>query len=161
MEAESPTSLRFPAVPLLITLIVMLSATGSGCGDTVGTQRYHIPGTWEGFIGLGIGIEPTVKGDLTLSISHAMVCTVSGEASGLTGSTHLEFDFSGLLQIDQTETALGDITVIRLQPGVDTLQATATMSGEFNLVNGGAFGEWHVKPDEAFAADGQWTVVKK
>ena len=162
MKQESHKSVRSSFCSVLLALILMLLVTVSGCDSSTNANKFSIPGTWEGFIGLGIGIEPTVKGDLTLNISGAMVCTVSGHASGLVGSTnYLEFDFTGLLQVDQTETILGDITIVRYQPGIDTLQATATMSGEFNLRNGGAFGEWYVKPDEAFNADGQWTVLKK
>lgn len=147
---------RIKLIAVCSTFIALIT-----CGSPVQSDPVAIPGTWEGYIGFG-GLGTLITGDLTLEISEAKVCTVNGEASGLLGGTdYIELEFEGLMYIDVSNIPMGDITVTRYRAGIDTVQITAIMSGEFNLVSAGAFGEWHAYPDQAFSGEGNWTVLKR
>ncbi|MFC1499389.1 hypothetical protein ACFL6T_00015 [Candidatus Zixiibacteriota bacterium] len=147
------------SVSALVIAIVLLLA---GCGEEVGAVRVNIPGIWEGYISQGSIPGTPNKGDLTLTINNELECTVEGFVDGSLpewgGEFHLEI--SGLGYVDGNKRLFGAVKVVRTRPGSEPDSINGTISGEFNLVSAGAFGDWFGDPGELFNGVGLWTVIK-
>ena len=143
---------------LIIAGILLLA----GCGEEVGTVRVDIPGIWEGYISQGTIPGTPDKGDLTLTINKDMECTVEGFVDGdiseWGGVFHLEI--TGFGYVDGNKRLLGAVKAVRTREGSEPDSITGTISGEFNLVSAGAFGDWFADRGELFDGVGLWTVMK-
>ena len=144
---------------LTIAIILVLA----GCGmEEVGTVRVDIPGIWEGYISQGLTPGTPNKGDLTLTVTQDMECTVEGFVDGdineFGGAFHLEI--TGFGYVDGNKRLYGAVKVVRTRTGSEPDSLTGTIAGEFNLVSAGAFGDWLADPGSLFSGAGLWTVIK-
>ena len=143
---------------LIIAFILLLA----GCGEEVGTVRVDIPGIWEGYISQGSIPGTPNKGDLKFTITRDLECTMEGFVDGNLaewgGVFHLEI--TGFGYVDGNKRLLGAVKAVRTREGSAPDSITGTISGEFNLVSAGAFGDWFADQGELFAGVGLWTVMK-
>jgi len=144
---------------LTIAIILVLA----GCGmEEVGTVRVDIPGIWEGYISQGVTPGTPNKGDLTLTVTRNMECTIEGFVDGnLTefgGEFHL--DITGFAYVDGNKRLFGAVKAVRTRAGSAPDSVTGTIAGEFNLVSAGAFGDWFADSGSLFPGVGLWTVMK-
>lgn len=112
---------------------------------------------------MGWGTPPyTFTGDLVLLIDESRECSVDGAMSGtILGWGDFELRFTGTIYINVTNGALGEITITRYRAGIDTVQVTGSMAGQFDLKQVYAFGSWETNLDEAFDIEGEWGAMKK
>ncbi len=148
---------RVTAVILVLILIL------AGCGmEEVGSVRVNIPGVWEGYISQGNTLGTDDKGDLTLTVTKNMECTIKGFVDGniaaWDGVFHLEI--TGFGYVDGNKRLLGEVKAVRTRPGFEPDSILGSIAGEFILVSAGAFGDWFAYQGAAFAGVGNWTVMK-
>ncbi|MFC1627716.1 hypothetical protein ACFL3H_01215 [Gemmatimonadota bacterium] len=147
---------------MVSALVIAISMLLAGCGEEVGAIRVDIPGTWEGYISQGNAPGTPNKGDLKLTINQDMECTVAGFVDGNIsewgGAFHLEI--TGLCFVDGNKRLFGAVKAVRTREGSAPDSIMGTLSGEFNLVSAGAFGNWGADQGSLFGAAGLWTVLK-
>ncbi len=145
---------------ILVSLLLILVSTAS-CGDPVDPDPVPLTGRWEGFV--GYGTHPvSINGQLVMIIAEDRTCTLDGVVSGnITAWGDFELRFTGTIYVDMTTTALGEVTVTRIRAGADTVQITATMSGQFDLRKAYVMGSWESNPGEVFGAAGDWGAIRK
>ena len=142
-------------------LLTSTLITTAGC-DSPTEGDYGFKGEWEGYIGFTMMIPPLVKGDFTLNIEKSRDCGCYGSMSGVyDGWGDFELTFTGCPIIDVFNSIRGEMTVTRYRAGVDTLVATASISGYFSDLTPAAFGEWNTVEGSPFAAGGRWGASKK
>lgn len=146
---------RFAAVALLIAAAGLFAV---GCSETGNPEPVSYPGFWEGYL----GFADNNSGITTLVIEDDLSCLATGVLSGTTqawGDYEVRFEGDVTIRID--ETLLGPITITRIRPGIDTLQAQGIMSGEFNLPLAQALGNWSTNQGEPFGIQGGWGARKR
>ena len=147
------------AAAVILGIILVLA----GCGmEEVGSVRVDIPGVWEGYISQGTVLGTDDRGDLTLTVTKQMECTIEGFVDGdiaaWGGIFHL--DITGFGYVDGNKRLLGEVKVVRTRPGAEPDSILGSIAGEFNLVSAGAFGDWFAYQGSVFDGVGNWTVIK-
>ncbi len=148
---------RLPAVSLIVVSAVLLVS----CESSLGVE-YTLPGTWEGYIGLGQLTNQIAKGDLTMVITPQKAVTVSGSISGYSdihgGDFVMVFEGSPVIRVQGD--VYGQITMTRYRAGIDTTDVTVLFTGTFSDMSVSCFGDWGTVTGSAFSAAGTWTAVK-
>ena len=154
---KSRRTIKLLATFILVCCISWILA----CGESTEPESVTLAGRWEGFVGLGAPPYP-IKGDLVLLVDENRECSVDGSMSGsLLTWGNFELRFTGTLHVSVGNAALGEIALTRYRTGIDTVQVTGTMSGQFDLEKKYVLGSWHSDPDEVFAINGEWGAMKK
>jgi hypothetical protein len=150
---QSPGT-RIAAAALLILTAGLFAI---GCSDTGNPDPVSYPGFWEGYL----GFADNNSGITTLEIENDLSCRATGVLNGtILAWGEFEIRFEGDVTIRVDETLLGPITVTRIRPGIDTLQAQGIMSGEFNLRLAQCLGAWTTNPGGPFGIQGSWGARK-
>jgi hypothetical protein len=154
LPLEFLPGLRVAVAALLVAAAGLLAAS---CSDTGNPDPVSYPGFWEGYLGLA----DNNSGIATLEIESDLSCLATGVISGNNQAWgDFEIRFEGDVTIRVDETLLGPITITRIRPGIDTLQAQGTMSGEFNLRLAQCLGYWSTDTGEPFGVQGSWGARK-
>lgn len=160
LSFAAPHSVRFAICSVLTSMLI----TTAGCESP--TEAGHgLAGEWEGYIGLSLTVPPVVKGDFTVTILKSLDCDCSGSMSGFfSGWNDFVLTFTGSPGIDSNHLINGEMTVTRYRAGVDTLVATAWISGSFigdlGDPNISVTGLWGTVNGSPFMADGRWGAYK-
>ena len=132
-----------------------------GCENSLKVE-YNLPGTWEGYIGLGQQTNQVAVGDLTMIVDNQRNVSVSGVITGswdvYGGEFTLTFEGNPILRVQ--EDIYGEITMTRYRPGIDTTAVTVLFTGLFSEHSVSCFGDWQTVSGSVFSGTGTWTVAK-
>jgi len=142
---------------LLVTGLVatvLLTATCSLPSE----PKKTLPGTWFGFV----SYKQSTGGYANITIAEDRSCTlygqISGQEAGWGGAYTLVFEGEPTIL---TGRILGDVTITRQRPGIDTVQVSGYWSGDIVMEDEYMFGIWVTDQGEAFGADGPWAATKQ
>jgi hypothetical protein len=117
-----------------------------------------LPGTWFGYL----SYQESTGGYNTMTITADRSCTlvgqVSGQSDGWGGSYTLLFQGDPTIL---TNRILGEITITRQRPGIDTVQVSGYWSGDIVLEEESMYGIWVTDQGAAFYAEGFWGANKQ
>ncbi|MFC1500072.1 hypothetical protein ACFL6T_03525 [Candidatus Zixiibacteriota bacterium] len=109
-----------------------------------------------------MNVPPVATGDFTITIQKSLNCDCSGDMSGVSGVWgDFVLTFTGFPVIGSSNLLTGEMTVTRYRAGIDTLVATAWLSGSFiGKDNASLMGNWGTVNGASFMADGRWGVYR-
>jgi hypothetical protein len=107
-------------------------------------------------------VSQVATGELTIDIDSSDACALSGSITGeWLPWGEFELTFCGNPWIRTHGDMMAHLQCRRIRAGIDTLDATVTLYGDFSSTSPSIFGQWNTEDGSPFACSGQWTVLKE
>ncbi len=157
--SETPPSERtLRPFRLRIALLAIAICAGAIACSKGPLEKTSVKGTWTGYL----EFAGSTAGYNTMTIDEEKECSlvaeISGELAAWGGAYTLRIEGEPIIYYEQV---IGDITIWRYRPGIDTVRTTGRWSGEFHLDTKVAWGSWMVDFNGPFSADGTWMASKQ